>query len=257
MMRPLLFAATVCCLCSSCNSDEKPAVDAGPAVSPEQKIMDSIAAQVSKARDFQNKGRYDAAMTIADAMLQKFPGQLDAMDIKADVLKTQGKEAEAMAVLEKAYALQPRDKETAYNLAYEYADAKNAKALALTDTLIKYDKTETVARAWYIKAHYQNKLGNPGEAIKYYDSSLAADYNFSDAYLDKGQVQYKQKKFAAALKTFGLGQKFSPAAAEFYFWTAKTEEAMGNLAGAKENYASAYALDKKLTQAKEAAERLK
>ncbi|MDQ3278069.1 MAG: hypothetical protein M3Q06_07070, partial [Bacteroidota bacterium] len=160
----------------------------------------------------------------------------------------------ALVLLEKAYALQPRDKETAYNLAYEYAEAKSPKALVLTDTLIKYDKTETVARAWYIKASYYKNIGNEKEALRFYDSSNVADYNFLDPYLDKGKLLFEQKRHDAALRTFATGQKLSPGTADFYFWVAKSQEALGNRADAKMNYERAFALDKSLTAAKEAAE---
>ena len=218
--------------------------------------MDSLAAQIARAKDFQTKKEYGKALTLADSILKKFPGQLDAIGLKADIFKEQGRKDEALALLEKAYELQPRDKETAYNLAFEYADAKSPKALPLTDTLIKYDKTETVARAWYIKATYYNNVGNEKEALRYYDSSNVADYNFLDAYLDKGQLLLKQKKYEQALRTFATGQKFSPGTAEFYFWVGKTQEAMGNKQDAKTNYERAYSLDKTWTEAKEAAEKL-
>lgn len=245
----LLFSV----LLLSCSNNE-----AGEALSAssEIKTMDSLSLQISRARTFQEKKEYDKALAITDAMLQSFPGQLDAIGIKAEILKEQGKTDEALALLEKAYSLQPRDKETAYNLAYEYAEAKSPKALALTDTLIKYDKTETVARAWYIKASYFNNTGNEKEALRYYDSSNIADYNFIDTYLDKGQLLFRQKKYAQALKSFALGQKVAPGAAEFYFWVAKTQEAMGNKADAKMNYERAYSLNKNMVEAKEAAEQL-
>lgn len=218
--------------------------------------MDSLAARINVAKDFQEQGQYDAAMAIADSILLKYPGQLDALSVKAEILKTENKPSEALAVLEKAYRLQPHDKKVAYDLAYEYAEQKNPKVAALLDTLFKYDKTETVARAWYIKATYYNNIGNTAEALKYYTAANAADYNFIDAYLDKGQLLYKQKKYDEALKTFAIGQKVSPAAAEFYLWVAKTQEAMGDKADAKTNYERAYALDKEMKEAKEAAERL-
>ena len=218
--------------------------------------MDSITVQIAKAREYQEKGQYTQALSIADAMIQKYPGQLDALGIKADILKEQGKNSEALKLLEEAYALQPRDKETAYNLAFEYADAKSAKALALADTLIKYDKTATVARAWYVKATYHNNIGNQNEALRYYDSSNIADYNFLDAYFDKGRILFSQKKFDAALKTFAIGQKFSPSTADFYFWVAKCQEALGNKNDAKANYERAFALNPSLTEAKTAAEKL-
>lgn len=233
-------------------AEEKPAT-ATPA---EKTEMDSLSALVSRARILQESGAYQQAGHLADSILQSYPGQLDALGIKADIAKVQGNTGEALAILEKAYTLQPRDKETAYNLAYEYAEAKSPKTLPLTDTLLKYDKTETVARAWYIKALYYRNTGNEKEALRFYDSSNRADYNFLDTYLDKGQLLFKQKKYEQALKSFALGQKLSPGTAEFYFWVAKTQEAMGHTADAKMNYERAAALDKDMTEAKKAAERL-
>ena len=218
--------------------------------------MDSLAGQISAARQYQEQGAYDKALAITDAMLQRFPGQLDAIGIRAEIFKEQGRTEEALALLEKAYALQPRDKETAYNLAYEYAEAKSPKALSLTDTLIRYDKTETVARAWYIKALYYNYAGNEKEALRFFDSSQRADYNFLDTYLEKGQLLLKQKNYEQALRSFATGQKLSPGSAEFYFWVGKTQEAMGNKRDAKTNYERAFALDKTMVEAKAAAERL-
>ena len=239
----------------SCGSNDAvdTVVDNMPAA---EKRMDSITAQIAKARDLQEAGKYDEAFAIADAMTKKYPGQLDALSIKAAILKAQGKQNEALILLEKAYLLQPRDKELAYDLAYEYADTKSPKALSLTDTLVKYDKTETVARAWYVKGIYYNNLGNTKEALHYFDSSTTADYNFIDAYLDKGKVLFSQKKYDQALRAFAIGQKLSPATADFYFWVAKTQEATNNKQDAKANYERAYALDKTMMEAKTAGERL-
>ena len=255
MARSIIPGFIFCFLLFSCGSDEAPNAPINTQ-SAEEKIMDSISAEIVKARNLQEKRQFNEALEITNAMIQKYPGQLDALNIKAEILKEQGKTEEALKLIERAYAIQPKDKETAYNLAYEYADAKKSKALSLTDTLIKYDKTETVARAWYIKATYYNNIGNEKEALRYYDSSNIADYNFLDAYLDKGQLLFKQKKYEAALKTFALGQKVGPGEAPFYFWVGKTQETMGNKQDAKANYERAYALDKSLIEAKQAADRL-
>lgn len=235
----------------SCSNDTPVSVQSVP---PGEKTMDSIGTQISRARSYQESGQTARALDITDSMLQKFPGQLDAIGIKAEILKQQGKAEEAISLLEKAYALQPRDKETVYNLAYEYAEAESPKALSLTDTLVKYDKTETVARAWYIKASYYRNIGNEKEALRYFDSSIIANYNFLDTYLEKGQLQFVQKNYKAALRTFATGQKLSPGTADFYFWVAKTQQAMGNTRDAKMNYERAFALDKSMTEAKAAAE---
>lgn len=254
MLRNLLVISSLALLVFACGNNDTSV--ASPPLAKEETTMDSITTQIVKARSFQEKGKYAEALQIANAMIEKYPGQLDALTIKAEILKDQGKIDEALAIFEQAYALQPRDKETAYNLAYEYADAKSAKALSLTDTLIKYDKTETVARAWYVKATYHLNIGNEKEALRYYDSSIISNHNFSDAYYDKGKLLFKQKKYDAALKAFALGQKFDPGNALFYLWVAKTQEALGNKTDAKANYERAFALDRSLTEAKEAAEKL-
>jgi tetratricopeptide (TPR) repeat protein len=255
MYRFIISLSAICFVLLSCGADDNSKKTSE--VPSEHKTMDSITNEIAKARKFQESGQHEKALSITDAMIERYPGQLDALTIKAEILKAQGKTEEALRLMERAFALQPRDKESMYNLAYEYADAKNPKTLALTDTLIKYDKTETVARAWYIKATYYNNTGNEKEAMRYYDSSNAADYNFLDTYLDKGQLQFRQKNYDAALKTFALGQKLSPAAPEFYFWVAKIQEVKGSLSDAKANYERAYSLDRSFTEAKEAAEKIK
>ena len=162
---------------------------------------------------------------------------------------------QSLPVLEEKYALVPSDPALAYDLAYEYSEQKNARALTLADSLIKVRAPE-VEKAYYSKANYYSQVNNTDQALKNYDAAIAANYRFLDAYFDKGQLLFKQKRYEEALRTFATGQKVSPATADFYFWVAKTQEAMGNKADAKMNYERAYALDKTLTEAKAAAERL-
>jgi tetratricopeptide (TPR) repeat protein len=259
MVRYILSSGFFSILFFSCGNNETPDKAADKVTDNKpvaEKRMDSITAEITKARKLQAAGNHSAAFAIANAMLTKYPGQLDALSIESEILKAQGRNEEALTLLEKAYSLQPRDKELAYDLAYEYAAAKSPKALSLTDTLLKYDKTETIARAWYIKGFYYNNLGNALEALRNFDSSNIADYNFIDAYFDKGKILFSQKKYSQALRAFATGQKVSPGTADFYFWVAKTQEVMGNKGDAKANYERAYALDKTMNEAKEAADRL-
>ena len=140
MVRLILALIISGLLLASCNNEENPSAPVSTSTSPGDKTMDSISAEIAKARDYQAKQQYRQALQIADAMIERYPGQLDALSIKADILKEQGKTSEALLVLEKAYAMQPKDKETAYNLAYEYADAKSTKPLC------------------YCQSDYSNKL---------------------------------------------------------------------------------------------------
>jgi tetratricopeptide (TPR) repeat protein len=221
-----------------------------------QKLPNSIALQVGLARGYQNKNQSDKALAIVERILSDYPNQLDALLLKSELLQAQGKNREALEAMETAYGYAPADASLGYELAYQYAEAGNPKALQLTDALIKADPTETVAQAYYIKGIYYDKTGAKGEAVKSYDAAIRANYNFMDAYRDKGVLFYEGKKYGEALKTFQLALTISPATAEFHYWIGKTQQAMGNKQEAKLAYQRAYGLDPSLKEAKEAADNL-
>lgn len=221
-----------------------------------QKMPESIALNIGLARGYQAKGDTGEALRICDAVLQLYPNQLDALLLKSDLLGSMDRPKESLAVLETAMRYAPGDKDIAYDLAYAYAEQKNSNALRLTDQLLRSDSTESAARAYYIKALYYQNTGAKAEALKNYDAAARINYNFLDAYLDKGIYLYELKNYDAAMKSFQLGQRISPATADFFYWIAKTQEATGNKEEAKLNYQRAYSLDKTMVEARKAASRL-
>ena len=74
--------------------------------------------------------------------------------------------------------------------------------------------------------------------------------------MDKGNLLYDAKQYKEALQTFELATTVSPTFAEAYFWLGKTKEAMGDIKEAKLDYQRAYGLDKTLSEAKVAADKL-
>ena len=221
-----------------------------------QTLPASIALQIGLARGYQQKNDFEKALEICNNIIKQYPNQLDALVLKSEILQQQNNNAEAITTLEQAYAFAPFDIDIAHELAYAYAEAKNKKVLSLTDTLIKYDQSEKAAIAWYIKGLYFDNTGNKAEAIKHYDQAIRQNYTLLDPYLSKGQALYDLKKYNEAIITFQLGQKVSPTTADFFYWIGKTQEAMGNKAEAKQNYERAYQLDKTMTEARQAAEKL-
>lgn len=219
-------------------------------------LPNSIALQIGEARGLQQKKLTDSALHICDRIIQQYPGQIDALLLKSDLLKELNKNDEALQVKERAFSLAPMDRELAYDLAYDYADSKNSNALKLADFLIKNDSTKNVAKAYFVKGNYYNNINNSTEAIHNYDAAIVADYNFMDAYLEKGRLLLNQHKLTDAEKTFRLALRISPATAEFYYWLAKTEEAEGKKVDARLDYQRAYGLDHDMKEAKEAADRL-
>ena len=221
-----------------------------------KKLPQSLILQVSLARGYQQKKNYEGALNVCNNIIARFPGQIDALLLKAELLQTMNRGAEALQTLEQAYRYAPFDAELAYNLAFEYAQVKSPKALAVADSLIRMDSSKSHAEPYYIKGVYFANSGNSAQALLFFNQAIQHNYYFLDAYMDKGILLYDQKDYTQALKTFQLAARVSPTFADAYYWQGKTQEAMGNQQEAKQNYQRAYSLDKSMTEAKAAADKL-
>jgi len=221
------------------------------------KLPNSIALHILLAKGYQSKNDLEKSLAVCNEVINKYPGQIDALTLKSEILKQQNKNDEAVSVLEQAYAYAPDDVDLVHQLAFEYAEAKNPKVLSLADSLIKVDVEKRHAEPYYFKGLYHENKGNYTEAVHYFDEAIQHDYNFLDAYLDKGQTYYDQKKYSEALKTFQFTTTVFPSEALPYFWIGKTQQVLGNSNEARLNYQRAYGLDKTLTEAKDSADHLK
>ena len=217
----------------------------------------SISLKIALARGFQQQGFLDKALSVCDEVIGQYPTQLDALQLKAELLQTQKKDAAALATLEKAYGYAPSDVELAHNLAFLYAQSANRKALALADSLIKADVKGAHAEPYFFKGIYFATTGNKSKALQFFDEAIQHDYYFLDAYMEKGSIFFESKDYKKALHTFTLATTVSPTFADAYYWLGKTKEAMGNRAEASLDYQRAYSLDKNLKEAREAAENMR
>jgi tetratricopeptide (TPR) repeat protein len=221
-----------------------------------QKLPQSVALEIGLARGYQKKGDLQKALAQCNQVLAKHPNSIDALVLKADLLDSMNQDAEALQTLEQAYRLAPFDAELVHNLAFAYAEAKNSKVLALSDSLIASDINAIHAEPYYFKGLYFANTGNKEEAIKQLNAAIQHDYYFLDAYMEKGQLYYNSKQYPEALQTFQLAISVTPTFADAFYWLGKTKEAMGNKAEAKLDYQRAFGLDKNLTEAKQAADKL-
>lgn len=221
-----------------------------------KELPQSIALRISLARGYQQKGDLTAATVVCNEIIAEFPNQLDALLLKAEILQQQKKGAEALATLETAYTYAPFDAELVHNLAFQYAEARNPKVLKLCDSLIRADVTGKHAEPYYFKGVYYANLNNLKQAISFFNEAIQHDYYFLDAYMDKGNLQFDNGQYKEALITFELATTVSPTFAEAYYWLGKTKEVLGDKSEAKLDYQRAYGLDKTLTEAKAAADKL-
>ena len=221
-----------------------------------QVLPQSIALKVSLARGYQQKKQYEESIAVCNSIIQQYPNQIDALLLKSELLQSLDRKDEALITLESAYAYAPFDAELAHQLAFEYAQAKNVKALTLSDSLISMDPTGKHAEPYYFKGVYYSNTGNNELALDFFNQAIQHDYYFLDAYMEKGRLLFDQKKYKPALETFELAVRVTPTFADAYYWQGKTKEAMGNKAEAKLDYQRAYSLDKTMIEARDAAERI-
>lgn len=221
-----------------------------------QQLPRDLFLELNLVEALRQQHRTAPALAVCDSIISRYPGQIDAWMSRAALLDEQGDSTAATAALERAYQLAPFDSDLCHDLAFRYAQDKNARALALCDSLIRADSAGKHAEPYYFKGVYFYNTGQKEKALDLFNQSILHDYYFLDAYLEKGRILYEQKRFNAALKEFRLATTISPTFADAYFWLGKCQEATGELTDARDNYLRAYGFDKTLTQAKEAADRL-
>jgi len=220
-------------------------------------LPNSFLLQLTLVRSLNEQNKTDEALQLANNILLNNPDQVDVLKIKAELLDKKGDPAEAITVLEKAYQLTPYDIDLNYDLAYKYAENRNAKVIFLCDSLIKADTLGLHAEPYYYKGIYFSNLNDKAKALQLFGQAIQHDYYFLNAYIEKGRVLYDQKKIPDALKSFQLANTISPKFPDAWFWMAKCQEAMGQKEEALLNYQRAFALDNGFTEAKEAADRIK
>ena len=221
-----------------------------------QKIPSSFFFKLSLAQVYINQNKPDEALKIINDILATEPRLVDAWMMKSDLLEKSNNETESLKSLEKAYQLAPFDVDLSYELAYKYAENKNPKALALSDSLLEKDTSGSHAEPYYFKGVYFTNTGDKEKALHFFNLAIHHDYYLVNAYLEKGRILYEQRKFPEALKVFQLAATIKPTFADAYYWMGKCQEQLNQKEEARLNYQRAYGLDKTLTEAKEAAERL-
>jgi len=91
-----------------------------------EKLQNSISLQISLAKGYRQKQELQKALAICNNIISQYPNQLDALILKSEILRIQNKNEEVLATLEQAYRFAPFDRELIYELAFLYAETKNA-----------------------------------------------------------------------------------------------------------------------------------
>jgi len=182
-----------------------------------RELPNSFLLQLTLARSLNAQNKTEEALAICNTMLQKNPEQVDMLKLKAELLAKKGNLTEAVGILEKAYRLTPYDIDLNYELAFKYAESRNAKVIALCDSIIRIDTLNLHAEPYYYKGIYFSNINDKTKALQQFDQAIQHDYYYLNAYIEKGRVMYEQKKYTAALQTFQLANSLSAKFPDAYF----------------------------------------
>jgi tetratricopeptide (TPR) repeat protein len=222
-----------------------------------KELPGSIPLHMNLVQAYAGEQKFDEALAICNTILNKHPDQPAVYMMKSDLLEQKNDSLGSLKALEQAYQFAPFNEDLCYNLAFKYAQSKSPRALRLCDSLLRYDTAERKGEPYYFKGVYYANINNIPQALSYFDKAIQYDYTFLDAYMEKGKIFYDKKKYDQAANIFQLALRVSATYADAYYWLGKCQEALGQKEEAKMNYQRAYGLDKSLTEAKDAADKLR
>lgn len=209
----------------------------------------------------QDAGRYKEAVLALDSMNISTGDSTDLrlyfdyLFKRSELLELAEDTAEAIKTLE-LFVTPGELTQAGIRLANLYAESKDKKTISFIDKMKKNDLSGNDPHPDYFKGIYYYNCNKLDSALFQFDECIKKDYNFMEAYLEKGTILYKQAKYNDAIKTLDLALKVSPGFSDAYFWKARCQEALGLKKEAKLNYQRAYGLDKTLLEAKERAANL-
>lgn len=200
-------------------------------------------------------GNTQQAFALYDDLLKKDTANFEALYEKGLLYAQLKDTAHAIAVLEKAYRLQPV-LQNGLALANLYAETKNEKVLALCDALQQRDTAREFVDPVFLKGVYYSNIKDYPRAIALFDEAINRDWRFIEPYIEKGIILFQQKNYDEALKTFQFATNISYTNADNYYWMGRCYEAIGKNQEAIDYYYKALTFDKDFKEAKEALKRL-
>ena len=223
------------------------------------KFPDSIGVYEQLIDTLANRGLFAEAATWCDSAQRKEPdfaaGWLLA---KGDLFRMAKLYDSAVNSYRQYLRIFPDDEQVLLNLANTYAEKGDSTCLPLCrDIAAMYPIKETKANTAFIAGIYYNTTGQFAEARKWFDSAISLQYSFTEAWMERGYTFYDEGNWKDAEKNFRQLTDINKSNPEAWYWLAKSLESAGDKEKAIEYYARAYSLDRKLTDARRAIERLR
>ncbi len=201
------------------------------------------------------QGKFQKALQQYDDMLEKDSTNFEAW-FDRGILQAKMKDTgNAIHSLETSFSLLPINY-SGIALANLYAARKDPRALEICNILLARDSGDAQTEPLYVKGIYYSGIKEYDKALQHFDECIRRDWKMTDAYIEKGIIQFERGKYDEALDILNLAATVSNTDPDVYYWMGRCFELKGDTQKAITNYQRAFALDHSFSEAREALKRL-
>jgi tetratricopeptide (TPR) repeat protein len=221
-----------------------------------EKHGDSTGLRLRLVNALDSMGAYQPAMVQMDSLLRKDSLNYGLWYRKAQLQQNMHDTSGALKSYRYAIRVYPTA-DAMLSAANLLAERKDSTALVICKQVETFRiGREYTAHCNFIIGVYYARKGNKKKALEAFNTCIANDYNYPEAYMEKGFIYYDDKKIKEALDVFQTLVDVKNTYPDGYYWLAKCYEAMNNKAEAINYYQRSLTLDPGIKEATAALERL-
>lgn len=220
------------------------------------KYPDSTALRIQLVNALDSAGALELALAQMDSLIVRDSLNFGIWFHKAQLSEKAGDTILALRSYDKAARIYPSP-DALLSMANLYAEKKDAKAIILCDQVEQLRLgREYLAHCSFIKGVFYARTGELVKALTSFDRCIANDYQYMEAYMEKGFVFYDTQQADKAIAVFNQVIEIRPTYADAFYWMGKTYEQKGDKENAIKEYQRSLAIDPSIKEAKDALQRL-
>lgn len=266
-MKFFLAAAFISLILFSCNDEQENENNITAIHSPgddsiklyQEKLLqypDSIGLRLQLVSILDSTRNYTEALQQADTLLMKDSLNSNYWFIKGQLAQHAKDTALALECFARAVKIYPSIS-TMLSAANLFAEQKNKMAILLCDEIRKQNAgKEYEAHAAFISGVYYARTGERNKALQFFNTCIAANYTYMEAYIEKGLLFFDSKEYEKALPVFTFATSVNNLYADAYYYQARCYEMLNKKDSAIIKFKQSLALDKNLVEAKDGLKRL-
>lgn len=220
------------------------------------KYPDSTALRIQLVNTLDSVGALSLALAQMDSLIMRDSLNFGIWFHKAQLSEKAGDTVVALRSYDKAARIYPSP-DALLSMANLYAEKKDTKAVILCDQVEQLRLgREYLAHCSFIKGVYYSRTGELVKALTSFDRCIANDYQYMEAYMEKGFIFYDTQQADKAIEIFNQAIEIRPTYADAFYWLGKTHEQKGDQENAIKDYQRSLVIDPSIKEAKDALQRL-